>query len=71
MQSIVPKLDVLHAELIAFDILAFSETWLNPTIETDELTLQQSYGKPKRKDRDGDSHGGVSIYVKSGIRYKR
>ena len=70
VQSIVPKVDVLHAELIAFDILAFSETLLNPTIETDDLILQ-SYGKPERKDRDGDSHGGVLIYVKSGIRYKR
>ena len=70
VQSIVPKLDVLHAELIAFDILAFSETWINPTIETDELILQ-SFGKPEHTDRDGDSHGGVIIYVKSGIRHKR
>ena len=70
VQSIVPKLDVLHAELIAFDILAFSETWLNPTIETEDLTLQ-SYSKPERKDRDGDSHGGVSNICKKRHSYKR
>ena len=70
VQSIVPKLDILHAELIAFDILAFSETWLNPSVETDDLVLE-SYNKPERKDRDGDSHGGVLIYVKNGIHYKR
>ena len=70
VQSIVHKLDILHAELIAFDILAFSETWLNPAIASDDLILQ-TYGKPERKDRDGDSHGGVLIYVKSGLRYKR
>ena len=40
VQSIMPKLDILHTELIAFDILAFSETWLNPAIETDDLILQ-------------------------------
>ena len=55
VQSIVPKLDVLHAELITFDILALFETWLNPTTEIDDLILQ-SYGKPERKDRDGDRH---------------
>ena len=27
-QSILSKLEILHAELIEFDVLAFSETWL-------------------------------------------
>ena len=70
VQRIVPKLDILHAELIAFDILAFSETWLNPSVETDDLVLE-SYNKLERKDRDGDGHRGVLIYVKHGIHYKR
>ncbi|MCG8113035.1 MAG: reverse transcriptase domain-containing protein [Candidatus Thiodiazotropha taylori] len=70
VQSIINKLDVLHAELFEVDILAFTETWLHPGIPDDELMLQ-SYNKPERKDRTGDSHGGVIIYIKEGIHYKR
>ncbi|MCG8075584.1 MAG: endonuclease/exonuclease/phosphatase family protein [Candidatus Thiodiazotropha taylori] len=70
VQSIINKLDVLHAELFEVDILAFTETWLNPSIPDDELLLQ-SYNKPERKDRTDDPHGGVMIYVKDAIHYKR
>ena len=69
VQSIFPKLEVLHTVLI--DILAFSETWLNDFINTDDLLLH-SYNKPERKDRSGDTQGGgVMLYVKEGIHYKR
>ena len=33
--------------------------------------LLQSYNKPERKDRPGDSHGGVMLNVKEGLHYKR
>lgn len=39
VQSILPKLEILHAELIEFDILAFTETWLSPTDNPDDLLL--------------------------------
>ncbi|MEW8547259.1 MAG: endonuclease/exonuclease/phosphatase family protein, partial [Candidatus Thiodiazotropha sp.] len=70
IQSIVPKLDTLIAELSDFDILAFSETWLNPTITCEELFFL-SYHPPERKDRVGDSHGGVVLYVKDTLHYIR
>ena len=70
VQSIVNKLDVLQAELFEIDILSFTETWLNPNISTEDIMLQ-SYNTPERKDRPGDPHGGVMIYVKDGIFYKR
>ena len=70
VQSIFSKLEILHAELFEFDILAFTETWLGPTIDTDDLILQ-SYYRPERKDRDSDTHGGVMLYVKEGLHYKR
>ena len=70
VQSIVNKLDILHAELLDFDILAFTETWLSPAVSTNDLMLQ-SYNIPERKDRTGDPHGGVIVYVKNGIFYKR
>ena len=62
--------EILQAELIEFDILAFSETWLNHSIDTEDST-PQSYQCPEQKDRVGDSHGGVIIYVKEGIYYNR
>lgn len=58
VQSILSKLEILHAELIEFDVLAFSETWLNASTETDDLLLEL-YITPVRKDRIGDSHGGL------------
>ena len=70
VQSILPKLEILHAELIEFDKLAFTETWLSPTDDPDDLLLQL-YNKPERKDRVGDTHGGVMLYVKEGLPYKR
>ena len=70
IQSISSKLELLHAELFHFDILAFTETWLSPTVDTDDLMLQ-SYNRPERKDRVDDSHGGVMLYVKETILYKR
>ncbi|MCG7868583.1 MAG: endonuclease/exonuclease/phosphatase family protein [Candidatus Thiodiazotropha taylori] len=70
IQSISSKLDLLHAELFHFDILAFTETWLSASIETNDLMLE-SYNKPERKDRVGDHHGGVMLYVKETIFYKR
>ena len=70
VQSLASKLDVLHAELFHFDILAFTETWLNSSFSTSYIRLQ-SFNSPERKDRVGDSHGGVIIYVKEGLHYRR
>ena len=70
MQSILPKLDVLFSELCDFDILAFSESWLNPAVTDDDLSLHL-YHKPERKDRVGDSHGVVILYVKDTLHYTR
>ena len=70
VQSIVNKLDIIQTELFEIDILSFTETWLNPEIPTEDLVLQ-SYNTPERKDRHGEPGGGVMIYVKNGIYYKR
>ena len=70
IQSILSKLDLLHAELVHFDILAFTETWLSASVHTDDLLLD-TYKRPERKDRVGDCHGGVILYVKDNLYYKR
>ena len=70
VQSILSKLETLHTELTEFDMLAFSETWLNASTEANDLLLE-SYSTPIRKDRLGDSHGGLLLYIKNGIYFKR
>ena len=62
VQSILPKLDILFTELCDFNILAFSESWLNASVPDEDLPFH-FYHKPERKDRVGDSHGGVILYV--------
>ena len=69
VQSIFNKLDILRAEFAELDILAFSESWLNPSIQNSDLSFD-SFSQPERKDRD-DSHGGVILYVRDSIPYKR
>ena len=70
VQSIVPKLDMILAEFFDFDVLAFTETWLNPNITSDDISLI-SYHQPERKDRVADNHGGVIVYIKDSIHYMR
>ena len=53
-----------------FDVLAFTETWLNSSYSSHDIRLE-SFREPERKDRVGDSHGGVIIYVKDSIHYRR
>ncbi len=69
VQSILPKLDIITSELHEFDILAFTETWLNGRVTTSELAIP-SFSEPERKDR-ADSHGGVILYVKDNIHFIR
>ena len=37
IQSLVPKIDIVRSEADAYDILVFSESWLNPNISNDNL----------------------------------
>ena len=51
---------------VNLDILASTETLLNSSFPTNDIRLQ-SFNSPGRKDRVGDSHSGVIIYVKEGF----
>ena len=61
VQNIVNKLYLIRAELSDLEILAFSETWFNQSIPTDDLKFV-SFSEPERKDRLRDSHG-VYCYI--------
>ena len=61
VQSFITKKDILFAYLNGFDILAFTETWLSPTVDTADL-LFPSYHTPFRRDRPR-----ILLYVKSDL----
>jgi hypothetical protein len=67
VQSLLPKLDKLM--LNDFYILVFSKTWLNVKTPSSDLILS-SYSPPERKYRI-HNYGGVILYVKDNISYKR
>ena len=62
-QSIRHKLNDLEVQSEDADIIAVSETWLEPSITPDELIIPD-FQKPIRKDRPTDAHGGVAIYCR-------
>ena len=62
MQCLVLKIDISVTEPFEFDILAFSETLLNPSVLSQDVHIQ-TFREPECKNRVGDSHGGVVLYV--------
>ena len=62
VQSISNKIDLLESELMNFDVICITETWLDNRTSDDVLVLD-GY-KLHRRDRVGDSHGGICVYVK-------
>lgn len=70
IQSLVPKLDIVTHEFQDFDVIAFSETWLHESVSQQDIRIPH-YHPPIRKDRETDHYGGVAIYIKDNIFYKR
>ena len=71
IQSLLPKLDLVYAEYNNFDILSFTETWLNSENSDDSIELI-NFQKPFRKDRGPEKlGGGVVVYVKDNVHARR
>ena len=70
VQSFVPKIHQLYADLCSFDVLAFTETWLSNDTSTSDIAFA-NYQTPFRKDRPTDRHGGVIVYVKDTVSARR
>ena len=66
VQSLLPKIDIMVTELLPYDIVVLTETWLKPHIHDDQLTLP-GFSQIIRNDRTDRPGGGVAIYVKSTI----
>ena len=60
IQSLATKLELITAEYADFDILSFSESWLNRS-HTDESLKLSNYQTPFRKDR-GPNKSGVGLF---------
>ena len=60
VQSISNKIDLLESELMNFDVICITETWLDNRTSDDVLVLD-GY-KLYRRDRVGDSDG-VSVFM--------
>ena len=70
VQSLKPKLDLISAEYGDFDILSFTETWLNHSTP-DRDTKLDSINVPLGKERVESSYGGVTVYIKEAVHYER
>ncbi|MCG8033229.1 MAG: hypothetical protein JAZ03_13755 [Candidatus Thiodiazotropha taylori] len=70
VQSLLNKVDLVEPELSNFDVISLTETWLNDTITNQDIAFN-NFQLPFRRDRIGDSHGGIAVYVKTGIPCKR
>lgn len=66
IQSLLPKIDILQAEMQSYDVLVFTETWLSPQTTNDEILIP-NFNPPFRNDRIGRLGGGVAIYVRTGL----
>ena len=69
IQSLFPKFDLIQNEFKEFDIIALSETWLDQTIQDDDICID-SYSM-YRRDRQTDRYGGLILYVSDRFISKR
>ena len=70
VQSLRPKLRIIEATLNDFDILCFTESWLNPSINDKDVHLT-GFELPFRHDRLDRPGGGVVVYCKDHLLAKR
>ena len=60
----------MYTEFSQFDVISFSETWLNRDFPFTNLQFP-SFHCPERKDGENESYGGVIVYVKNNLSYVR
>ena len=66
IQSLLSKIDILEVELQPYDIVVLTETWLKPSIDSDQIVIP-NFHSVFRRDRPHRLGGGVAIYVKNTI----
>ena len=64
------KVDLVSTELAEYDIICVSETKLNDLVESSKLEIN-GFNEPIRRDRQYNNGGGLLVYVKNNIHFKR
>ena len=64
VQSFFNKRDLLYGDLRNYDVLSFTETWLNANTSSSDLSFPL-FHSPFRRDRPNDTQGGILVFVKS------
>ena len=70
IQSLVPKLDLVEGESLAYDILVLSESWLKPEVSDDSIVIEK-FLQPCRSDRCDRPGGGVVVHVRDTLTCRR
>ena len=70
VQSVLNKVDIIETEFSNFSLVALTETWLNDSVPNQDLEFND-FQLPFRRDRVGDNHGGILVYVKTDLPCKR
>ena len=63
IQSVLPKIDLIRGEATSYDILIFSESWLKPTVNNQEIHIE-NFMPLFRTDMNDRPGGGVIVYVR-------
>ena len=69
VQSLANKTAITESELKHFDIITVTETWLNERISDYEVQFNDY--SIYRRDRVGDSHGGICTFIRNKVYSKR
>ncbi|MCG7879037.1 MAG: endonuclease/exonuclease/phosphatase family protein [Candidatus Thiodiazotropha taylori] len=69
VQSLANKKDLLLSEFLNFSIISITETWLDQRTSDEDISFNGYV--TYRRDRIGDNHGGVCVYVRDDIFSKR
>ena len=70
IQNILPKIDLIRVEATSYNILIFSESWLKPTVNNQEIRIE-NFMPPFRTDRNDRLGGRGIVYVRDTLSCKR
>ena len=70
IQSLKPKIDIVRGTLNEFDILCFTESWLNSSTDDKDIHIP-GFNTPFRQDRLDRPGGGIIVYCKDHLSAKR
>ena len=62
-------MDLVQSELCNFDVICITESWLYGRTSDDDIKIENF--KLFRRDRPGDHHGGICVYVRNNVFSKR